>query len=136
MVVPAIGVVDIDVNECFAVDLHFDRATGRRTPLGDLVNLAKTYDGKPGRLEAAQRLGRCLGWWAEQLATWRPAFAAVDVVCGVPANPPKEPFNLPDVLAAAVAASLGRPHAGGLLKKTRPTNQVKYTTDRGRKRDE
>jgi predicted amidophosphoribosyltransferase len=131
--VPTILVVPIEIDECWAVDLHW--AGDRRTPLGDLVNHAKTYGAKPGESDAADRLGACVAWWARQLADAVPAskIETADLVCSVPANPPKQPYNLPDRLAQAVGARLGVRFGPGLLLKTRTTDQIKFGTDKAQK---
>jgi predicted amidophosphoribosyltransferase len=130
---PTILVVPIDVNECWALDHHY--VGPQRTPLGDLVHEAKTYRTKPGDLAAAERLAECLAWWADHLCTTVPVSRAdeVDVVCSVPANPPKVPYNLPDVLAARVADRLGKPFDPGLLVKTRPTAEIKFEASKNQK---
>jgi predicted amidophosphoribosyltransferase len=131
--VPTVLVVRIDVNECWAVDLHW--RGDQRTPLGDLLHRAKTYANKPGERAAAEQLGRCLAWWADHLARDVPVsnIGTADVVCCVPDNPPKVPYNLPEVLGAHVAAALGVEYAPRLLRKVRPTSEVKYTVDRDAK---
>ena len=131
---PTILVVQINVDECWAIDLHWSGAA--RTPLGDLLNRAKTYrGGKPGEEDAAAELGHCLAWWARHLSHNVPVsqIDRADVVCAVPANPPKMPFNLPDRLASAVALALEIPCDVGLLRKSRPTDEVKFTTEKERK---
>lgn len=100
-----------------------------RSTLGDLVIQAKIYtQGQPGDRRAAERLGRCLGWWARNLAENNPISNIQDAsaVCPMPANPPKRPFNLPDVLAPFVAEALNVPCRPDLLVKTRHTQQIKY----------
>jgi predicted amidophosphoribosyltransferase len=132
--VPTIGFVRIGVNECWAVDLHWRGEA--RTPMGDLVSEAKTYaQGKPGDRDAAERLGACLAWWAQHLAAANPQskIEEASVVCAVPANPRKAPFNLPDLLAEQVAAALNVRCDLDLVVKRRPTNQIKYEADRVRK---
>lgn len=127
--VPTILVVPIDVHECWATDLHWKG--DRRSAVGELVYAAKTYGtNKRGDASAADRLGRCLGWWAAHLViNGASQMDRADVVCPVPSNPSKDPYNLPDVLAAAVANSLGVPHEPHLVRKRRPTPQLKYLAD-------
>jgi predicted amidophosphoribosyltransferase len=133
--IPTIGVfTDIDIEECWVIDQHWRGQS--RTPMGDLVHAAKTYSqGKLGDRAAAERLGACLGWWTEHLAAQSNSrIASAVAVCPIPANPPKQPFNLPDVLADHVAAALTLSVDHRILRKTQPTLKMKYTADRGEKR--
>ena len=134
--VRTIGVVPIEIDECWAIDRHWD--VDHRTPLGELLHRAKTYGTQLGDPHAADELAACLAWWAAHLAENVPVskIEQVDVVCCVPDNPSKKPFNLPDRLAAPVAARLGVPYQRTLLRKRRPTHEVKYTTDKAKKIEE
>ena len=106
--------------------------------MGELVIRAKSYATWPGERDAAGRLAACLAWWARHLADHVPVskIDSADVVCAVPANPPKQPFNLPDVLAAAVGRRLAVPFEPRLLRKVRPTAEIKFATDRKSKLSE
>lgn len=134
--VPTIGVVPIDIDECWAVDLHWD--VDHRTPLGELLHRAKTYGSNLGDSHAADELAACLAWWAGHLAVNVPVsqIERVDVVCCVPDNPPKQPFNLPDRLAGPVAARLGVPYEPRLLRKLHPTHELKHAEDKAKKMEE
>lgn len=96
--------------------------------MGELVYRAKTYDGDPGELWAANRLGDSMAAGA-RLAFGRRLFAiaSVDLVIPVPAFPPKDPFNLPDVLAEAIAKEIRKPYRDDLLIKVAQTEPAKTT---------
>jgi hypothetical protein len=100
-----IGVVPIDLNECFAVAPALrSRDRGRQMPRGEQLHESNTYDGKLGNLGAADRLTTCLAWWAHHLSgIHQLSFNDIDLVASVPSNPPKKPFDLPAVLARGVA---------------------------------
>lgn len=111
---------------CWFLDNHWDPRYSERTPIGDLLYQAKTYGQKPGERWAAEALARRMSAGVD-IARSRGRFPlrVVNVIVSVPANPPKSPHNLPDVLAREVALALNRPfHRDGLVK-TRPTPQAK-----------
>jgi predicted amidophosphoribosyltransferase len=131
--VPTILVVPVNVHECWALDHHW-QGEGR-TPIGELVHGAKTYGTKWGDRADADRLAACMAWWAAHLAATVPRsqIGQADLVCPVPDNPPKEPYNLPDVLGRAVAMQLHTRYEQRLLTKVRPTAEIKYTIDKAAK---
>lgn len=131
--IPSVLVVPIQVDECWSVDLHWRGP--ERTPTGDLLHEAKTYGGKPGTPEAADRLAICLGWWARQLRDVIPVsqIQRADVVTAVPCNPPKFPHNLPDVLARGVGTALGVRCNLSLLRKRSGSEQVKLMPSKPKK---
>lgn len=115
-------VKDVDVEECWAIDLYWRDAT--RSAIGELVFDAKYQHAT----RALEHLSHCVGWWARELATAMPVsqFGTADVVCPMPANPEKRPFGVPAALAVAVSEALNRPLDPSLVVKPRPTRQVKF----------
>lgn len=121
------------LDECWALDIHWQegfllkigelilRRDPGRTEIGELVYRAKTYTNKPGDPATADELARVMSDAARQ----HPAIARADLIIGVPANPPKQPHNLPELLAANVGKALGLATSSDVLKKVRPTSQVK-----------
>ena len=55
-------------------------------------------------------------------ASLHPGICGVDLVVPVPANPVREPHNLPDVLATGIANQIGKPCLPEAVVKTRPTH--------------
>ena len=112
--------IDDALDECWALDSHSDE--GSRTPTGKLVYEAKTYRGKPGNLAMAGELADLLA----ARALRDPRLKDAHTVVSVPANPPKRPFDLPEVLGNRVADSLGVPFDRELLVKIHPTREIKH----------
>ncbi|OFW75508.1 MAG: hypothetical protein A2Y55_11950 [Actinobacteria bacterium RBG_16_68_12] len=109
--------VETALDEAWALDMHM-RDVVDRTGTGDLVFRAKTYAGKPGEPEAAAELAGLVA----ARAAHHPGINRAGLVVPVPANPPREPHNLPEVLAVELARAIGRPCRLDVLVKTRPTN--------------
>ena len=109
--------VDSALDEIWALEMHM-KDPDARTDIGELVYRAKAYEGKPGEPAAATDLAARI---AGRMAL-HPGIRRADAVVPIPANPPKEPHNLPDVLAAEVARVIDRPCRLDLLQKTRPTD--------------
>ena len=109
--------IETALDEAWALDVHMTDGV-HRTATGELVFRAKTYAGKQGESEAAAELATLIA----ERALLHPGIGRADLVVPVPANPPKEPHNLPDVLARELAGTIGRPCELGVLVKTRPTN--------------
>ncbi|MGH7542488.1 MAG: ComF family protein [Gemmatimonadota bacterium] len=103
------------LDECWVLSMHM--GGGVHTPVGELVYRAKTYFERPGEPEAADELCRVL---LEQILK-HPTFQRADGIVGVPANPPKEPHNLPELLAERASSILGIPCMKGLITKLKPT---------------
>lgn len=99
------------LDECWVLSTHM--GSGVRTPVGELVYKAKTYLGKPGEPEAAEELCRMLG---ERILK-HPAMQRAHGIVGVPANPSKEPHNLPELMAERASRILGIPLLNGLITK-------------------
>lgn len=111
---------------CWYLDNHWDPKRRERTSTGDLLYEAKTYGQKLGQPIAARALAEQMAAAAMGLRSSGPfPFDLVDVVIPVPANPPKIPHNLPDILAARVASAIGKPCLRESVVKTRPTTQAK-----------
>lgn len=105
------------LDELWAFDWHM-RPAGRSVA-GDLVYRAKTYSSTHlGDVEAAAELGRLMTDRFRQ----HPALSEADVVLGVPAFPPREPYNLPELLAEVLASELRVRFNGEALVKTRETS--------------
>lgn len=111
------------LDECWALSGHME-AEGR-SEVGELVYRAKTYVGKLGDRVAAQELSARI---SEQFGR-HPRIRSADVIIGIPANPPKEPHNLPEVLAEDMAKTFGASPGHGILIKRRPTQEIKNLTD-------
>ena len=107
------------LDECWALSHHM--APEGRSEVGQLVYDAKTYANKLGRRDAAERLCEI---FSERFAA-HSAVGRCDVVTSVPANPPKEGHDLPELLARATADRHGQRFDQGLLTKDYPTPQVK-----------
>lgn len=58
-----------------------------------------------------------------------PGLRRADAVLGVPANPPKDPHNLPELLADRLGTSLGIASGRGILIKEQPTVELKNLPD-------
>lgn len=108
------------LDECWAMAMHM-REDLQRTGFGELVHQAKTYSGKPGDAVAANELATLLAGRMRN----HPVITRADRILGVPANPPKAPHNLPELLADRVAQDVGRPYAPDLVQKMRPTTPLK-----------
>lgn len=91
------------------------------TELRDLVHAAKTYGNKPGDPRKAEKLASL---FAERMSK-HPAITLSDAIVSVPANPPKEPHNLPEVMARALSQAAGVPFERTAILKTRPTPEIK-----------
>ena len=111
------------LDECWAMEGHMER--DGRTAIGELVYRAKTYAGKPGNVGAAETLGTLL----VNRFTRHPVVAGADLILGVPANPPKQPHNLPELLAERLGRALLIPATAGALMKTKPTPELKNLSD-------
>jgi Phosphoribosyl transferase domain len=109
--------VETMLDETWALDMHMTDG-GDRTTIGESVYRAKTYSGKPGDRETAADLALLM---ANRVVT-HPEVKRADLIVPVPANPPRLPHNLPDVLASQISRVAGRPLAQDVLIKTRPTN--------------
>jgi predicted amidophosphoribosyltransferase len=92
-----------------------------RTEIGELVYRAKTYGSKEGDPVVAQELARAMFDRFRR----HPRIAHADLVLGVPANPPKVPHNLPELIAHHFSQQLGKDERRGLLVKTRETKGLK-----------
>jgi len=114
---------------CWYLDEHWDHERHERTGIGQLVYRAKTYEGKPGERAAADSLGELMQVGA-QIARDRGQFPLGEVmlVVPVPAFPPKQPHNLPDVLARNIALSLGIESDLRLLVKHQATIPAKTSS--------
>lgn len=111
---------------CWYLDNHWDPKRRERTPTGDLLYEAKTYGQKIGQPNAARTLAEQMAAAAMALRSTGPfPFDRVDIVVPVPANPPKIPHNLPNILASRVASAIGKPCLRESVVKTRPTAQAK-----------
>lgn len=114
------------LEECWAIDYHKTGRLKPRTDIGDLVYRAKTYKGRFGRpklgvREVAEQLGdRMAGRFKRH-----PRINRADRILGIPANPPKEPHNLPEVLAERIGRACGIPVDSQLVLKTRRTSEMK-----------
>lgn len=107
---------------CWYLADHWDRDTGRRTRIGDLVYRAKPAPGRPGHPDAAHSLASMIGRAACTIATKRPyPLAGVKLAVPVPTFPPEEPRNLPDILALYLAGGVGATYDNQLLTKTLET---------------
>lgn len=107
------------LDELWALDWHMGERSGERSSVGELVYQAKTYSGfHQGSAESATDLARLIA----QRADAHPGIHSADLVVPVPANPRKEPHNLPDVLGREVASILNLTYADDVLTKIRPTN--------------
>ncbi|MGH8950145.1 MAG: DNA-processing protein DprA [Acidimicrobiia bacterium] len=104
------------LDECWVLSMHMGE--GGRTPVGELVYNAKTYAGKPGDLQAAEQLCEI---FVEQIRR-HPPIQRADGIVGVPANPPKSPHNLPELLVERASTVLGIPLERGLVEKLKPTD--------------
>jgi len=107
------------LDECWCLDGHM--AEEGRTRTGNLVYRGKTYGAKRGEKHAAEELSSSM---AAQFVK-HPRIRKADAVLSVPANPPKNPHNLPTVLAKALANRVGLPLRDELLVKDRPSPQLK-----------
>ena len=107
------------LDECWAVSGHM--ADEGRTEIGELVFRAKTYGSKQGDPVVAQELS---GVMVERFRR-HPRIAGADLIVGIPANPPKIPHNLPELLARHLSDQLGIVESEGLLVKTRETRGLK-----------
>ena len=101
-----------------------------RTEIGNLIYQAKTYKGfrdtpKPGDPEKARQLSELM---AERYCA-HPRVCSADWIVGVPANPRKEPNNLPELLAKEIARRSGVALGEGLLEKVCPTGEMKKGGD-------
>lgn len=98
-----------------------------RSEVGRMLFDAKAYHDSAGQithrgdLATAQRLGDLMA------ATFsnHPSVVRASRIIAVPANPPNQPYNLPDILAGRLAESLGTTPNQGTVIKSRPTPQVK-----------
>lgn len=111
------------LDECWALSLHMSREG--RSEIGQLVYDAKTYKNKPGKISAANELATCM----TDRCQGHPGISRVDCVLGVPANPPKNPYNLPEVLAESISQKLGPTLRQDLVEKSRPTPEIKNLSD-------
>lgn len=91
------------------------------TELRDLVHAAKTYGNKPGDPKKAEELSELFA----QRMSKHPAINRSDAIVSVPANPPKKPHNLPEVMASALSEAAGVPFERTAILKTRPTPEIK-----------
>jgi len=109
------------LDEVWALDMHMVNES-ERTQIGEAVYRAKTYGpGHLGDSAIGEKLANLMGSrFAEH-----PGICRADLVLGVPANPPKQPHNLPEVLALGVSRSAGLPLDQELLIKVRPTSEIK-----------
>lgn len=107
------------LDEIWALSMHTTEQGF--TEMRDLVYRAKTYRGKAGDPAEAKRLA---GLFADRMAQ-HPAIMTSDVILPIPANPPKEPHNLPDLLGEALAVKTGVPFRSDILIKARATPEIK-----------
>lgn len=117
------------LDECWALDRHMGNGEGR-TEIGDLTYHAKTYKGyfgvsKPGDPDKAAELAQLM---ADRYCN-HPRICSADQIVGVPANPKREPHNLPEMLAHQLRFRLGVALGEGLLEKVIPTGQMKEGAD-------
>lgn len=115
------------LSTCWVLANHWDDLEGQRTWVGELVYDAKTYPRKPGSRETANELAALMAHHARSLVQ-RKLMRRPDLVVPVPANPPKHPHNLPEVLCEAVAEAVGAQPDNGLLRKTRATPVAKTSS--------
>jgi predicted amidophosphoribosyltransferase len=98
-----------------------------------MVYRAKSYGEKPGDPKAAEELCEL---FVEQIRR-HPTIQRADGILGVPANPPKSPHNLPELMAERASSVLGVPLETRLLEKLKPTdiknlpNEEKLATLKG-----
>lgn len=105
------------LDELWALEWHMGQAG--RSAVGELVYSAKTYsEFHKGDVGSAAQLGSLL---VERFGN-HPTIREADVVVGVPAFPPREPYNLPELLAEVLATELRIRFRGDVLFKTRGTN--------------
>lgn len=114
------------LDECWAMDYHKTGRLEARTEIGELVYQAKTYKGffgspKRGSREVAEELGDRMGDRFKRHSRIKRASR----ILGVPANPPKEPHNLPEVLAERIGRACGITVDPELVIKSRPTGEMK-----------
>ena len=116
------------LDEVWALDMHMVNES-ERTEIGEAVYRAKTYG--PSHLgdpAVAEELANLMGSRAAE----HPGLCRADVVLGVPANPVKQPHNLPELLALGVSRSAGLPLEQRLLVKVRPTEEIKDLPNEGK----
>ena len=112
------------LDECWAMDRHYDHDRGTRTRLGDLVHAAKYEDGPHARAAADELCAEFRQWCVALAGMPKSPLRAADVVVAVPALP-RKPFDLPLALAAAAADGLNRPLERALVRKWKSTARVK-----------
>lgn len=88
---------------------------------GNLVYRAKSYPSKPGHPEVARELARLMSERVRQ----HPAILRAHRVIGIPTDPPKHPYNLPEFLAEQIADAVGGRFDSNLVRKVRQTPPVK-----------
>lgn len=111
--------VQTTLDQCWAIGMHMEDEG--RSPVGDLVYRAKSYSGKPGDRAAAEELA---GLIVERVVK-HPQIRGADIVVGVPANPPKVPYNLSKLIAERIGQRLGLSVSSSFLEKIRPTVEIK-----------
>lgn len=107
------------LDECWALEVHM--TPSGRGEVGSIVYRAKTYRPKRGDRRAAESLAELMA----ARAWLHPGITGASWIVGVPANPPKEPYNLPELLAGEISTRVGIRHGAGLLRKLRPTPEIK-----------
>ena len=107
------------LDEIWALGMHTTQQGF--TELRDLVHAAKTYGPRPGDSRKAEKLAEL---FADRMSK-HPAIARSDAIVSVPANPPKKPHNLPEVMASALSEATGVPFERTSILKLRPTPEIK-----------
>jgi hypothetical protein len=114
---------------CWYLSHHWDHDAQQRTYVGSLVNRAKTYDGQPGSPGEANRLASLMAESAVIVMDKRPfPLRRVQLVVPIPSYPPKEPHNLPDILAEHLSRAIGAEYDDRLLSKSAETPPAKSHT--------
>ena len=87
-----------DADESHALGLHWYSDVGR-TALGELVRKSKSYQPASGDRTAARELARHVSNWVRD----HPLYASADVVAAIPPGNRDKAYDLPQIIASAVA---------------------------------
>lgn len=113
------------LDECWVLDLHWDRDAQTRTWLGEHVYNAKSYDGKPGNRQAAREVYELIESAGKLL---RDRLGSTpDFVTVVPFYERPPTLYLPEIVGLHLAKAVGCDYEPLLLEKTRNTSPAKRT---------
>ena len=111
-----------DADESHALGMHWYSRVGR-TALGELVLKSKSYGPASGDRAAAEQLARRMLNWVRD----HPPYASADVVAAVPPGNRDKAYDLPQIIASAVAAEFSMTQCR--ISSTNTTPQKTLTGD-------